>query len=164
MKTSIYRFLIAIAFLLSCTFLSNNNAQAQTTQKHFDQQLYNTILHMDSVCFNAFNAHDMTALKKVFAENVEFYHDLGGLTYYDQTMINFEKMFAQNKDSGMKRELVKGSLEVYPIKDFGAIEVGMHKFTHTENGKEVVGLMKFLHVWQYKNNEWKITRVISYDH
>jgi hypothetical protein len=21
-----------------------------------------------------------------------------------------------------------------------------------------------LHVWQYKNNEWKITRVISYDH
>ncbi|MDR6941073.1 nuclear transport factor 2 family protein [Mucilaginibacter pocheonensis] len=158
MKTSIF-LIISVFFLIAG--LSPQNARAQ---KHFDQQLYNTILHMDSVCFDAFNAHDMQGLKKVFADNVEFYHDLGGLAYYDETMQNFEKMFAQNKDTGLKRELVRGSLEIYPIKNFGAIEVGVHKFTHMENGKEVVGLLKFLHVWQYKNNEWKITRVISYDH
>lgn len=163
MRSHLHHYLVVIAITISGTFLTKNTF-AQNTQKHFDQQLYNTILHMDSVCFDAFNAYDMEKLKKVFADNVEFYHDLGGLTYYDQTMQNFEKMFAQNKNTGIRRELVKGSLEVYPIKDFGAIEVGIHKFTHTENGKEVVGLLKFLHVWQYKNNEWKITRVISYDH
>jgi hypothetical protein len=163
MKSLLHRYLIVIAITITGTLLTKNVC-AQSTQKHFDQQLYNTILHMDSICFDAFNAYDMEKLKKVFADNVEFYHDLGGLTYYDQTMQNFEKMFAQNKNTGLKRELVKGSLEVYPIKDFGAIEVGIHRFTHTENGKQEVGLLKFLHVWQYKNNEWKITRVISYDH
>jgi hypothetical protein len=163
MRTLIFRLQIVAIILLVGEFLPQHT-QAQTTQKHFDKQLYNTILHMDSVCFDAFNAHDMQGLKKIFADNVEFYHDLGGLTYYDETMKNFEKMFVQNKDTRLKRELVKGSLEVYQIKDFGAIEVGIHRFTHMENGKEEVGLLKFLHVWQYKNNEWKITRVISYDH
>ena len=163
MRTISFRFLVIIAISVVGIFLPRN-AHAQSPQKHFDQQLYNIILHMDSVCFDAFNARDLQKLKTVFADNVEFYHDLGGLAYYDETMKNFEKLFVQARENGLKRELVKNSLEVYPIKDFGAIEVGVHKFTHLENGKEVVGLLKFLHVWQYKNNEWKITRVISYDH
>ncbi|MDN5286091.1 MAG: hypothetical protein JWR38_2365 [Mucilaginibacter sp.] len=163
MRALIFRFQI-VAIILFAVELLPQHTQAQTTQKHFDQQLYNTILHMDSVCFDAFNARDLQKLKTVFADNLEFYHDLGGLAYYDETMKSFEKMFVQNKVNGLKRELVKGSLEVYPIKDFGAIEVGIHRFTHMENGKEVIGLLKFTHVWQYKNNEWKITRVISYDH
>ncbi len=163
MKTPAYCFLIAAAFLIS-SIISAQNVQAQATQKHVDQKLYNTILHMDSVCFDAYNNHDIQTLKKVFSENLEFYHDLGGLTNYEQNIQAFERIFVQNKVSGMKRELVKGSLEVYPIKDYGAIEVGVHRFTHMENGQQVVGLMKFLHVWQFKNNEWKITRIISYDH
>ncbi|MGN8069544.1 DUF4440 domain-containing protein [Mucilaginibacter sp. 22184] len=163
MKTPIYHFLIAVAFLVSCMF-SSQNVHAQATQKHVDQKLYNTILHMDSVCFDAYNNRDLETLKKVFSKDLEFYHDLGGLTNYEQNIQAFERTFAQNKVSGMKRELVKGSLEVYPIKDYGAIEVGVHRFTHMEDGKQVVGLMKFLHVWQYKNNEWKITRIVSYDH
>jgi hypothetical protein len=27
-----------------------------------------------------------------------------------------------------------------------------------------VGEAKFIHLWQFKNGDWKITRVISYDH
>jgi hypothetical protein len=30
------------------------------------------------------------------------------------------------------RELVKGSIEVYPVKDFGAIEIGLHKFHNNQ--------------------------------
>jgi hypothetical protein len=29
---------------------------------------------------------------------------------------------------------------------------------------EPVGEGKFIHLWQYKDGAWKITRVISYDH
>lgn len=163
MKTPTYHFLIAAAFLIS-SIISAKNVKAQATQKHVDQKLYHTILHMDSVCFDAYNNHDLETLKKVFSKDLEFYHDLGGLSNYEQNIHDFEKIFVENKVSGMKRELVKGSLEVYPIKDYGAIEVGVHRFTHMEDGKQVVGLMKFLHVWQYKNNEWKITRIVSYDH
>ena len=60
------------------------------------------------------------------------------------------------------RELVKGSIEVYPIKDFGAVEIGLHKF---HNNQEPVGTAskvgRFLIVWENKNNEWKIRRVVS---
>ncbi len=37
-------------------------------------ELYKTILHMDSVLFDAFNNHQLPVLQQVFAENVEFYH------------------------------------------------------------------------------------------
>jgi hypothetical protein len=163
MKTYTYRFAAIAILLFTCSFLPQY-AVAQATQKHVDQKLYNTILHMDSVCFDAYNNHDLETLKKAFSPNLEFYHDLGGLSNYEQNIEAFQRIFVENKVSGMKRELVKNSLEVYPIKDYGAIEVGVHRFTHMENGKQVVGLMKFLHVWQYKNNEWKITRIVSYDH
>lgn len=67
-------------------------------------------------------------------------------------------------ENKLTRLLVKGSLEVHPIKDFGAIEIGIHQFRHIENGKEEIGTFKFLAIWKKINNEWKITRMISYDH
>ena len=50
--------------------------------------------------------------------------------------------------SNITRTLVEGTLEVYPIKDYGAIEVGAHRFCHTENGKEECGSFKFVTVWR----------------
>jgi hypothetical protein len=53
-------------------------------------------------------------------------------------------------------------VEVYPIKDFGAIEIGLHKF---HNNQEPVGtpskVGRFLIVWENKNGDWKIKRVVS---
>jgi len=72
------------------------------------------------VLFNAFNAHDLDKLKTLFTDDLEFYHDLGGLTNYTQNMEAFKNNFAKN--NGLRRELVPGSLEVYPVKDYGAIE------------------------------------------
>jgi hypothetical protein len=139
-------------------------ARAQNGQRHFDQQLYNTILHMDSVCFDAFNNRDLETMKKMFTKDVEFYNDNGTITNYDETIKAFGRLFEESKVNGLKRELIKSSLEVYPLKNFGAIEVGVHKFTHMENGKEEVGMLKFTEIWQNKNGEWKMTRVISYNH
>jgi hypothetical protein len=59
---------------------------------------------------------------------------------------------------------VEGSLEVHPIKDFGAIHIGKHTFCHWENEKNDCGTFKFLMIWQKKNGGWKISRVVSYDH
>ena len=75
---------------------------------------------------------------------------------------NFKKTF-KNVDK-LTRQLVQGSLEVYPIKDYGAIEIGTHQFRHIENGKEEIGTFKFLMIWKKTDNLWKISRVISYDH
>ena len=68
------------------------------------------------------------------------------------------------KEFKLTRQLVHGTLEVHPLKDYGAIEIGTHQFRHIENGKEEVGTFKFLMIWQKKDNQWRISRVVSYDH
>ncbi|MEI9943847.1 MAG: nuclear transport factor 2 family protein [Chitinophagaceae bacterium] len=148
-------------FLLSFLFLVGamaNNVNAQSAS----DSLYEEIARMDSIMFNAFNTRNIDQFKSLFAEDLEFYHDQGGLTDYNHT-VDFMKDVAKNNNQ-LKRELVKGSLEVYPIPGYGAMEIGQHTFCHLENGKQDCGTFKFVHVWQKKNNEWKITRVISYGH
>lgn len=118
---------------------------------------------MDSILFTAFNTRDVIKFGTLFTKDLEFYHDKGGLTNYEYTM-NFMKDVAGNKNNDLKRELVKGSLEVYPIPGYGAMEIGAHTFCHMENKKKDCGTFKFVHIWQKKNGEWKISRIVSYDH
>lgn len=150
--------------LLLCISLCQLTFAQKSTYVPKDKALYDTIAHMDSVMFNAFNTRDMSVLEKVFAEDVEFYNDGGGVSDYATTMKNFKGMFEWNAANGLRRELVSGSLEVYPMPGFGAIEVGEHRFIHMENGKEEVGQMKFVQVWRLKDGVWKATRVISVGH
>lgn len=151
--------------LIILAIFSLHTAKAQTTPyQPKNQQLYRTILHMDSVMFDAFNTRNIEVLKNVFAPDVEFYNDGGGLSDYTTTISNFKAMFARNTQTGLRRELVAGSLEVYPVPGFGAIEIANHRFIHTENGKEEIGTMNFIQTWQFKNGQWKATRVISIGH
>jgi ketosteroid isomerase-like protein len=128
------------------------------------KDLYDEIAHMDSVLFDAFNARDIEKLATVFSEDLEFYHDKGGLTDYQQTMDNFKSLFERNQHTGLKRVLMEGSMEVYPIKDFGAVQLGRHRFCHQENGKDDCGTFQFVHTWQKKDGQWKVARIISFDH
>ncbi len=125
-------------------------------------ELKETIAKMDTAMFDALNAHDVERLMALFTSDLEFYHDKGGLTNYEQTGENFKKLFANMPD--IRRELVPGTLEVYPIKDYGAIEVGAHRFCHQEEGKEDCGTFRFLHIWRKTGESWKVSRVVSYGH
>jgi hypothetical protein len=151
------------AFHAACTNdKKNDDKQPVKIYSPVSKELYDTILHMDSVLFNAFNAHDVDKIKPLFDEDLEFYHDKGGLSFYQENIVALKNNFDQN--NGLNRTLVPGSVEVYPIKDYGAVQTGMHRFCHMENGKEDCGTFKFIHLWQRKDSAWKITRVISYDH
>jgi Domain of unknown function (DUF4440) len=127
-----------------------------------DKNLYQEILKQDSLVFSAFNNRNVESFKKMFSEDLEFFHDKGGLTGFDHT-INFLND-QQNKKSDLKRELIKETLEVYPIPGYGAMQIGEHRFCHTENNKQDCGTFKFVHIWQKKDDGWKITRVVSYNH
>jgi ketosteroid isomerase-like protein len=127
--------------------------------------LYIEIVHADSALFNASNICDSTTYKKYFTDDLEFYHDIGGLTVsLEKEMQAFREMCARG--THIRRELVKGTLEVYPLKNYGAVEIGIHRFYHTNKGQEekLSGTYKFIHVWQKKDGAWKISRVISYGH
>jgi hypothetical protein len=156
----------AIAILaFACT-----TAKKTAESNHFhnyspvSKELYDTIAHWDSVFFNSFNSRNLDKLKTLLSENLEFYHDLGGVTNYDQNAEAFRKTF--DSDRKIRRELVESTLEVYPIKDYGAVETGTHRFYATEKGQEekLSSEAKFVHVWQKKDGEWKISRIISYGH
>lgn len=127
-----------------------------------DSTLRKQIVHMDSVLFDAFNTHNLPVMQSVFAKNLEFFHDKGGLIDYDTCVANFAKIFKQTPD--LRRELVPGTLEVYPLPGYGAVEMGEHRFTHVENGKDIAAVFKFVHIWQLKDNAWKVTRVVSVGH
>lgn len=139
-------------------------APPAASQAPVSPALYATIARLDSAMFAAFNQHDVGQLQTFFAEDLEFYHDKGGLSNHQQTMAAFKTLFEQNKTTGLNRQLVPGSLEVYPIQGYGAVETCLHRFCHVENGKDDCGTFKNMMVWQLKGGQWKVTRVVSYGH
>lgn len=124
--------------------------------------LQNEIAAADSALFTAFNARDLNRFQAFFARDLEFYQDNEGVENYAQTMKDFAQMFGQS--ARIRRELMPGTLEVYPVKNYGAIEAGSHRFCHIENGKDDCGTFKFVHIWRRTKTGWKITRVVSYAH
>lgn len=144
-------------FIISAFF---HTAVAQT--QHSDHVLYQTIRQQDSLLFAAFNNRNVNQMAAYFDKSLELYQDNIGVRNYQETVNAFGELF--KKDYVLKRELITSSLEVYPIKGFGAIETGQHQFCHTENGKYECSTFKFVHIWQFKNGQWKITRIVTYDH
>ena len=128
------------------------------------QELYTTICRLDSAMFDAFNQRNFDKLKPFFSYNLEFYHDMGGVTNYQQNMDAFKSTF--QSDRLLRREVVSESIEVYPINNYGAIETGTHKFYATEKGQaeQFSSEAKFVQIWQKLNDTWKVTRIMSYGH
>lgn len=150
--------------IISFLFLTGLSNAQPIDDSVIKTDLYNTIYLMDSIFFKAFNTCDTAMSKSLFTKDLEFYHDAGGLTNYDQNLESIRYRCSAN--TKVRRELVPGSLEVYPIKNYGAIEIGRHRFYYKEVGKEekLDGTFRFIHIWVHINNEWKISRAISFDH
>lgn len=122
-------------------------------------ELTRTIASLDSKVFDAYNHCDLKTFGEYFSNDVEFYHDKGGLMTSRDAVVDATRRNICHK---VRRELV-GGIEVYPIKDYGAIEIGMHKFCQIDTGR-CEGMGKFFHIWRYQHGQWQMTRVVSYDH
>jgi ketosteroid isomerase-like protein len=147
----------AIIIVLTVALIAGNRAAAQTSGL-----LYNEIEQQDSLQFDAFNARNLDHLMYYFDSSLELYQDNTGVRNYDQTKQAFGSLFKMNYV--LTRKLVPGSMEVYPIKDYGAIETGHHTFSHVENGQPQVSTFKFMQIWQKKDGVWRVTREITYGH
>lgn len=158
------------AFFYSGLALGQQGGKANTDdvtvmKKAAALKLYTEIMKQDSLLFNAFNHCDSITYKKYFVPDLEFYHDLGGLTVgLDNELKSFTEMCTRGNH--IRRELVKSSVEVYTLKGYGAVEIAIHRFYHTNKGEQekISGTYKFIHVWQFKDGAWKISRIISYGH
>ncbi len=123
-----------------------------------------TLTALDSAVFDAFNRcadpAQLLAHERFFAPDVEFYHDTGGVTWTREAMIANTR---QHACGHYTRELVAGSLRVSPVKDFGAIAQGTHRFCQTGSTR-CEGEADFVMVWRQHDGHWQVTRVLSYGH
>jgi len=122
--------------------------------------LYKTISGLDTTLFDAYNHCDLEKLGSMVTADLEFYHDQTGLAVGRQPFVDAIK---NNICGKVNRVLVPGTLEVYPLKGYGAVEIGVHRFTHPGDPTNV-GEAKFITVWQLKDGVWQVSRVISFDH
>jgi hypothetical protein len=124
--------------------------------------LFNTVQSLDTQLFDAYNQCDLEKFGSLLADDLEFYHDVTGFSRGRQATVNGVR---NNICGKVTRELVSGTLEVYPIANYGAVEIGVHRFHHPgHENTERVGEAKFIQLWQNKDGAWKLTRVISFDH
>lgn len=144
--------------LLSLGLLTALVAGAQTAQ-HPDE-LFNAIHTQDARLFDAYNHCDLDTLANMVSDDLEFYHDQTGLSVGKAPFLAAIK---QNICGKVHRTLLLDTLEVYPIKNYGAVELGIHRFTHP-NDPGAVGDARFVMLWQNKGGAWEITRVISFEH
>ena len=121
--------------------------------------LYDQLAEMDRALVDAaFVACDQAKFAAIFADDAEFYHDRTGLSSGEAA----RTLKGCPRDNGVRRTLIAGSLEVYPLKDYGAIQMGRHTFTRAgEPGAEIA---KFVHLWKLSDGKWRLARVLSFDH
>jgi hypothetical protein len=152
-----------LAAVLVALGLCSARAHAQALESIRSQEELNKVIaSLDAALFESYNHCELDKFAAFFAGNVEFYHDQGGLTLGQKALTDSVR---KNICGKVTRELVPGALQVYPMKGYGAVEMGVHRFHHPgHDDTEPVGEARFIHLWQYKDGAWKITRVISYDH
>lgn len=150
---------------------ANESLDAKPSISKENIELFKIIKEKDSLLFQiGFNKIDTAQVSLLTSNDFEFYHDEHGVT-------NSKGVFVNNiggiKDLPFKtwRTLVNGSMEVFPLYTdnqelYGAIQNGEHDFYQQKVNEEAhkTNTARFTHLWLIKDDSWKLTRVLSYDH
>jgi hypothetical protein len=136
-----------------------------------DAEVTSKIMQQDSLFWITYNTCDTAANRHFFEKEVEFYHDKSGVTHGVEALsAALKNNLCSNNNFRLRREPVSGSLQVFPMHNngavYGAIISGEHLFYISENGKpeRLDGRARFTHLWLLKNGDWKMARILSYDH
>jgi len=128
-----------------------------------EAQLGAAVSELDRQLFEAYNHCDLKKFDSLLADDVEFYHDQGGVTLGHAALTESVRNNICTGDT--QRVLVPGTLKIYPMKGVGAIEMGVHRFTHPRTGAaNGTGEASFVHLWRYQDGAWKLSRALSYNH
>lgn len=153
--------------LLTLPLLAAGLAAAPSPADDLREQIRQADTQLFAVAFEACDADKAAAMT---TEDMEFFHDKDGKSASNRE--DFRRSVAGMCDNARKsgwhlrRELVESSLQVFPLHDERALEIGDHRFH--ERGKDGVerwvGQARFIQVWRRVDGRWLAERVISYDH
>jgi len=129
------------------------------------------ITRMDNIVFElGFNKCDIPAVEAVLSDDLEFYHDVGGIQDRDAFLAAFSGNICGDNPLKPIRKIVPDTQRVFPLHTggilYGAIQQGDHNFyERAEDGMETLsGSAAFTTLWLLTGDEWKMHRVLSYDH
>lgn len=161
MKLRLLLILVIAICATSCISVHTKSKQTVVTHEKYvpvDQELYNTIVALDAEFFEAYNTCDLETQDRLISEDLEFFHDKGGLATSKAQIMEAMK---NNICGKVTRMLIKGSIEVYPIKGYGAVQFGEHKFFNNQEPTAKSIPSKFVTIWKNNNGNWQMTRIIS---
>jgi hypothetical protein len=103
-------------------------------------ELYKTAKKLDSLIFDiGFNKCDLSHYDSIISDDLEFYHDKGGITSGKAAFTASIKNNICGGPNKVKRELVPNTMKVYPLYNknvlYGFIEEGEHDFFEYFNNK-----------------------------
>ncbi|WP_445366253.1 nuclear transport factor 2 family protein [Microbulbifer sp. ANSA001] len=136
------------------------------------EKLEKEITVVDSQLFDAvFNSCDIKKLGQLVTDDFEMYHDKWGKTASSaQEFLNGISSMCERQKSGSdikaRRELINDSVRVFPMNNYGAIQSGTHKFygINADNSEVLRESGQFTHLWKKEDGQWKLARVLSFDH
>ena len=134
-------------------------------------ELFYLLKAKDSLMFElSYNQLDTSILEELATDDIEFYHDQGGATYTKQDFIEGLKGLG-NLSYKARRELVKGSTEVFPMHKNGELYAAILKGEHAFYAKEpndkpeyLTSTAKYTTLWVLVDGQWKMSRIYSYNH
>ena len=142
------------------------NAKSQV-----NDELIQVIYSKDSLLFTVgFNTCNLAPFQELVSTDCEFFHDQSGFTTSKEAFIAQIENGLCKMNYKATRELIPGTLKVYPMKNngtlYGAIQEGEHRFYATYPGKDpvVTSEARFTHLWILENDQWFLKRVLSFDH
>jgi len=107
----------------------------------------------------------------MLTDDFRFLHDKFGLieTSKAQFVADIEagcERQAKGSDFRARRELVPGTMQVWPIDKYGALELGEHRFYARLPGKpdQLTEAGRFVIVWKQVGGNWRMAETISYGH
>jgi hypothetical protein len=125
------------------------------------------VLAADAHYWQTFNACDLRAMAPLLTTDVEFYHDRTGLTVTRQGVLDsLRKGPCADPAMHLRREAVAGSVKFHPLAGGFALLTGQHRFVVERHGQApyVDGQAEFAAVWQWASGQWRMRRIVSYDH
>lgn len=157
----------ARVFTIILLLASHAVAQAQNPESDIEAE----VAKKEAFQWRAYNNCDIDEMASLLGDNVEFYHDTIGLTSGKPAVINLLKNnICGNPAHRIRREPVPGSVQVSLLRNtgrvYGAVIVGRHQFYVANNGtpEHPQSRAQFTHVWMLADQDWKLTRVLSFEH
>lgn len=131
MKNLIY--LSLIIGLVSCHEKTENKiTKPKVVKAETPTELYKAIAHVDSLMISVAQRDcDLEAYASFLSEDFEYYHDKAGYTPSKEAEMKDMNIFCgkeQRSRQPLRRQRTEGTLKVFPMDNYGALEFCDHVF------------------------------------